>query len=169
MLKLYVKKLLAVLGITAVFGLIFYFGSGALLTTANFFANPVIRFAIIAGIPVFLCLLLIFYRRMMNMDIEGAYLAYCDGEKPTVRRELAYLFRFNHLRAELAVVETLMLLMVLALSASGQAPWYANFLVGVLMLLGGGVVFVLLDGLLWLLIHALWRRSAIKRAKRGKE
>ena len=169
MLKLYVKKMLSMLGIAAVFGLIFFFGSGALLTTANFFANPVIRFAIVGGIPAFLCLLLIFYRRMMNMDTEGAYLAYCDGAMPTLKQEIIYLYRLPHLRAELAAAETLAFLMVLGLFASGEAPWYGELLASVLFLLIGGVVFVLLDGLLWLLIHALWRRSAVKRAKRGKQ
>lgn len=167
MLKLYAKKLLSILGYAAALGLIFFFGSGALLTTANFFSHPLTQFAILVGIPSLLCLLLIFYRRMMNMDIEGAYLAYCDGEKPTVRQELAYLFHFDHLRVELLAEETLALLLVLALAASGSAPWYANLLAGVIILVGVGVVFALLDGLLWLLIQALWRRSAVKRAKKG--
>ncbi len=167
MLKLYVKKLVSVLVYALVVWLIFFLGSGALLTTANFFASPVEQFAILAGIPVALILLIIFYRRLQNMDLEGAYLNYCAGEKPTVKQEFVYLWRFSHLRAELAAVETIVLLLVMALAASGTNPWYANLLAGVICLLSVGVVFLIVDVALWLVIQALWRRSAMKRAKRG--
>ena len=167
MLRLYVKKLLSLLACAGVLWLIFFLGSGALLTTANFFSNPVAQFAVLAGIPAGLTMLIIFLRRLQNMKLEGAYLAYCDGEMPTVKKELTYLWRFDHLRAELAAAETVVVVLVLALSASGTAPWYANLLVSIFCLVGVGAVFLLLDGGLWLLIHARWRRSAVKRGKKG--
>ncbi len=166
MLKLCAKKLLSMLACVAVFWIIFYFGSGALLTAANFFSNTLVRMAILVGFPALLALLLILLRRVQNMDLEGAYLAYCDGSKPTVGQELGYLWRFPHLRAELAAFSSLVLLLVFALAASDSAPWYANLLAGVIFLIVFPAAFLLLDALLWLAVHALWRRSAVKRAKK---
>ena len=164
--KLIVKKLLSMLAYAAVIWIIFFLGSGALLTTANFFADSVVRGAILLGFPVLLALLLIVLRRVQNMDLEGSYLAFCDGSKPTVGQELGYLGRFSHLRAEVVVFASLDLILVLALVASSSAPWYANLLAGVIFLILFPAVFLLLDALLWLAVHALWRRSAIKRAKK---
>lgn len=160
MIKLYFKKLLSMLLCIGLFFVIYYLGSGALMTLSNFFKNPIVRYSILFGIPVMIIIALIFKRRLENAQGKREYLKNRRERGEGLKNEWLYLLGLPDFRAEAAAFATALLPFLIAVGIGSDAPFWAD-------LLAGAVLFCLLEGVLLALDFSLWLTVHIKWVKQN--
>ena len=164
MVKLCFKKLLMMLLCVGICLAVSFIGFGVLGSLANFFVNPVVRSAIIFGIPALIVLIAVQAGRRANYKLRQEYLEYCHVEKWTLGREWRYMLRFPDFLAELIAFGAILVPFLLAICMASGAPWWADMIAAFFLLGVLSAVYCVVDFACWTVIHFLW-----KRPKRVKE
>ena len=100
MRKLYLKKLISILGHLALCLIIYWLGITFISIIANFFKNWFVRFCIGFGIPLALVLIRVHNRRLDNQEMRRAYLAEANRERLVLKEEWHRICKFPHFLAE---------------------------------------------------------------------
>lgn len=161
MLKLYLKKLFLIIAFSLSILGIYYICSPLLMSIANFFAHPAIRFTILMGVPSFCVLMFIYKKRVDNQSLRTDYVKYIRSLNTTelnIKNEFNYFKTFKPLHAEALAITTLLLPFAVGIGMTVEND--ASFLVNCF---AGLVVFSLIIGIclvwavaFWLFVHRNW-------------
>ncbi len=160
MRKLYFKKLISILGHSALCLVIYIIGFSILSLVANFFKNYFIRLCIAFGIPLILVLIRVFNRRADNQEMRRAYLADANRERLIFREEWHRICKFSHFRAEVLAFASLAFIITIIIAFWVIGPWWVYILIALIDLIAPCVLFFVIDFALWLKVHNTWRKDA---------
>ena len=160
MKKLYFKKLISILGHSALCLIIYFIGFSILSLIANFFKNYFIRICIAFGIPLILVLIRVFNRRTDNQEMRRAYLANANRERLVWREEWHRICKFPHFLAEILAFASLDFIITVIIAFLVIGPWWVYILVALLYFAVPCVLFFIIDFALWLKVHNTWRKDA---------
>jgi hypothetical protein len=132
MRKLYFKKLLSILGHSALCIVIYCIGFTLLTLVANFFKSHFIRLLIAFGIPLVFVLIRVFNRRIENQEMRRAYLADANRERLVFEEEWHRICKFPHFLAELLAFATIAFLFSIVAAFLVTGPWWIYLLVALL-------------------------------------
>lgn len=163
MLQLYFKKLFLIIAfLLSVLG-VYYICSPMLVSIANFFARPAIRYTILMGVPTFLVLMLIYKKRVDNQSLRADYVKYIRSLNTTdlklnIRNEINYFKTFKPLHAQALAITTLLLPFTIGIgiTVENDASFLVNCFAGLVvfsLIIG---ICLVLDAAFWLLVHRNW-------------
>ena len=163
MVKLYFKKLVSILLYGAsVFG-VFYVGYSILAIISNFFTDyPIVRYAILFGVPLGIVLKIVCTYRVENAVLRREFLSFCEDQSISFQQKCRFIMCFSHFRAEMLAYATYAFLfsLVFGIANGASAPWYANLFAGTVFFLLIMLAVGLVDLLSWLLICRKWLRES---------
>lgn len=159
MVKLYLKKLGAILLYTVLCFFVYFISFNILVSIANIFKTPIFRYGILVGVPVVIAFITVHRFRVEKSEIRRAYLSIVGTEKIGIKSELRYMTRFSEFIAENIAFATVIFPFLLAIGVANSGPWWANVLAGGIILCMGVGVFFVTDFLLWMLVHVSWRKT----------
>lgn len=122
MIKLYFKKLFFMLGYVILCLVIYYVGYTFLVTAANFFEAPLIRYGVLLGIPAIIILIMIYKHRIEKKEIRRSYFERTNKEKLILKNEILYMFRFSDFLTEIISFTTIVFPFVIAIGLGSPAP-----------------------------------------------
>ena len=160
MRKLYFKKLLSILGHSALCIVIYCIGFTLLTLVANFFKNHFVRLCIGFGIPLVFVLIRVFNRRVENQEMRRAYLADANRERLVFEEEWHRICKFPHFLAELLAFATFAFLFSIVAAFLVTGPWWIYLLVALLYFVAPCALFFIIDFFLWIRVHNAWRKDA---------
>ncbi|MBR3810806.1 MAG: hypothetical protein IKJ16_00550 [Agathobacter sp.] len=163
MFKLYLKKLILIIGFCFTILGVYFLCYPFIATIANFFKNSPLQYAILFGVPTFFVLILVYNGRVQDQKLRKAYVKYIRTKDSKnlidkIKDEIVYLKSFQSLQAELLAFSTLILPFVVAIgvTADSEAPFFANVLAGITLFAVFVGSYLILDVLFWVLVHKKW-------------
>ena len=163
MVKLYFKKLLSIFLYGAAIVAIYYVGYAILATFSNFFRDyPIVRYAILFGIPLGIVLRIIWTYRVENAGLRREFLSCHKEQSLSFKEKCQFMMGFSYIRAEISAFATYAFVFVLlfGIANADSAAWYANLMAGVLTFLLIVLICLSLDLLIWYLIYRKWLRES---------
>ena len=160
MRKLYFKKLLSILGHSALCIVIYCIGFTLLTLIANFFKSHFIRLCIAFGIPLVFVLIRVFNRRVENQEMRRAYLADANRERLVFGEEWHRICKFPHFLAEVLSFVTIAFVATVVVCCMLMSPWWFYLYIAFLLFVVPSILFFIGDFALWLKVHNTWRRDA---------
>lgn len=163
MLKLYLKKLFLIIVFSISILGVYYIFSPMLMSIANFFVHPAMRFTILMGVPTFLVVMFIYKKRVDNQGLRNDYVKYIRSLNTTnlklnIRNEIDYFKTFQPLHAEALAITTLILPFAIGIgmTVENDASFLVNCLAGLIIFsLIIAICFVLAVAF-WLFVHRNW-------------
>lgn len=160
MRKLYFKKLLSILGHSALCIVIYFIGFTLLTLVANFFKNHFIRLCIAFGIPLILVLIRVFNRRVENQEMRRTYLADANRERLIFGEEWHRICKFPHFLAEILAFATIDVVIAVVVAFLVTGPWWVCISVALIYFIAPCALFFIIDFFLWIRVHNAWRKDA---------
>ncbi len=162
MVKLYLKKLLTVflygVGIVG----IYYVGYGILATFSNFFVDyPIVRYAILFGIPVAIVLRIVWTYRTENTALRREFLSSRNEQALSFKEKCQLIIVFPHFQSEMLAFGTYAFVFVLlfGIANAASAAWYASLLAGIVFFVLIAALCFAIDLFVWLLVCRKWLRD----------
>ena len=163
MFKLYLKKLVLIIGFCFTTLGLYFLCYPLISTIANFFKNSFIHYTIIFGVPIFIVLILVYNGRVQDQKLRKNYLNYIKTKDSKnlidkIKDEIVYLKSFQPLQAELLAFATLILPFVVAIGITSDngAPFISNVLAGITLFAVFVGSYLILDVLFWVIIYKKW-------------
>ena len=160
MRKLYFKKLLSILGHSALCIVIYFIGFTLLTLVANFFKNHFIRLCIAFGIPLIFVLIRVFNRRVENQEMRRTYLADANRERLIFGEEWHRICKFPHFLAEILAFATIDVVIAVVVAFLVTGPWWVCISVALIFFVAPCALFFIIDFFLWIRVHNAWRKDA---------
>lgn len=160
MRKLYFKKLLSILGHSALCIVIYFIGFTLLTLVANFFKNHFIRLCIAFGIPLIFVLIRVFNRRVENQEMRRTYLADANRERLIFGEEWHRICKFPHFLAEILAFATIDVVIAVVVAFLVTGPWWVCISVALIYFVAPCALFFIIDFFLWIRVHNAWRKDA---------
>ena len=167
--RLFLNKLIVTLIGFVFFFVLYLFGAGLFGSMAMVFESLWVRSAVAMGIPILIILALICPYRAKDSKTKKFYLEHMEEPKFRLKKELIYLFTFPELYAEIAAFVTIVIPFIVAVGILEKTPPMWLVIACLLILLMAIVPVVVVDVLIWMIVHARWLKDARDVRKKREE
>ena len=158
MRKIYLKKLISIIITSLAFFGIYCVAAFLLRSFINFIKNDLMKALLFLAVPMAFVFIRVYRRRLENAELRRAYLKDLDGVETSLKKRIMYVLKSMDFRAEISAFATVLLLILAYAFIVGGAKGYfwtnvLSFAISFVLYEG---IYIIVDMIVWLIIHKKW-------------